>query len=76
MLPDPKAHGWAIVVAECLQCARAPNRHQRELAMLHAMTLREIADALNACGVRTARGGQWHSSTVHNLLARFANREP
>ena len=39
-------------------------------------TLREIADALNARGVRTARGGQWHSSTVHNLLARFANREP
>ena len=28
-------------------------------------TLREIADALNARGVRTARGGQWHSSTVH-----------
>ena len=39
-------------------------------------TLREIADALNARGVRTARGGQWHSSTVHNLLARFANRGP
>ena len=38
-------------------------------------TLREIADALNARGVRTARGGQWHSSTVHNLLVRFANRE-
>ena len=38
-------------------------------------TLREIA-ALNARGVRTARGGQWHSSTVHNLLARFANRGP
>ena len=38
-------------------------------------TLREIA-ALNARGVRTARGGQWHSSTVHNILARFANHEP
>src|SRR6516164_2646581 len=35
-------------------------------------TLRDIAAALNARGVRTARGGQWHSSTVHNLLARFA----
>src|SRR6516164_3207449 len=32
-------------------------------------TLREIADALNARGVRTARGGQWHSSTVHSEAA-------
>jgi hypothetical protein len=39
-------------------------------------TLREIAAALNARGVRTARGGQWHSSTVHNLLSRSANRGP
>jgi len=28
-------------------------------------TLRDIAAALNARGIRTARGGQWHSSTVH-----------
>ena len=39
-------------------------------------TPREIATALNARGIRTARGGQWHSSTVHNLLSRCANREP
>jgi DNA invertase Pin-like site-specific DNA recombinase len=31
---------------------------------------RAIAAALNARGVRTARGGQWHDSTVRNLLAR------
>ena len=48
----------------------------REMQASGLTTLREIADALNARGVRTARGGQWHSSTVHNLLARFANREP
>jgi hypothetical protein len=29
-----------------------------------------IAETLNARGVRTARGGQWHASTVANLLAR------
>jgi DNA invertase Pin-like site-specific DNA recombinase len=29
-----------------------------------------IAEALNARGVRTARGGEWHASTVRNLLAR------
>jgi hypothetical protein len=31
-----------------------------------------IADALNARGIRTARGGEWHSMTVRNLLARAA----
>ena len=29
-----------------------------------------IAKALNARGIRTARGGGWHSTTVRNLLAR------
>jgi DNA invertase Pin-like site-specific DNA recombinase len=35
-----------------------------------ATTLREIAEALNERGVRTARGGQWYAMTVSNLLAR------
>ena len=35
-----------------------------------ATTLREIADALNARGVATARGGLWHAMTVKNVLAR------
>jgi len=35
-----------------------------------AVTLRAIAAALNERGVRTARGGEWHDSTVRNLLAR------
>jgi DNA invertase Pin-like site-specific DNA recombinase len=29
-----------------------------------------IADALNNRGVRTARGGRWHATTVRNLLGR------
>ena len=33
-----------------------------------------IAIALNDRGVRTARGGRWHVSTVRNLLARSDNR--
>jgi DNA invertase Pin-like site-specific DNA recombinase len=32
--------------------------------------LRRIAAALNARGVRTARGGRWHVSNVKNLLGR------
>lgn len=35
-------------------------------------TLRQIAEALNARGVRTARGGDWHATTVRNLVARRA----
>jgi hypothetical protein len=35
-------------------------------------TLRTIAAALNERGVRTARGGDWHGSTVRNLLALAA----
>jgi hypothetical protein len=35
-----------------------------------ARTLREIATALNARGIPTARGGRWHAMTVRNVLAR------
>jgi Recombinase len=42
----------------------------RQIKRAGATTLREIADALNARGVRTARGGQWHVTTVSNVLAR------
>jgi DNA invertase Pin-like site-specific DNA recombinase len=31
---------------------------------------RDIAAALNARGIATARGGRWHPSTVQNVLAR------
>jgi hypothetical protein len=34
------------------------------------LALQNIANALNDRGVRTARGGAWHNSTVRNLLAR------
>ena len=35
-----------------------------------ATSLDALAKALNARGIRTARGGRWHSTTVRNLLAR------
>jgi DNA invertase Pin-like site-specific DNA recombinase len=35
-----------------------------------ARTQREIAEALNARGIATARGGKWHASTVQGILAR------
>jgi hypothetical protein len=35
-----------------------------------AITLRDMASALNQRGIRSARGGKWHVSSVMNLLAR------
>ncbi len=42
----------------------------KEIRKYGATALREIADALNARGVRTARGGIWHAMTVKNILDR------
>ena len=42
----------------------------REAQKAGAVTLRDIAAALNARGVATARGGQWHAKSVSNVLER------
>lgn len=42
----------------------------REIRKAGGTTLREIAEALNARGVATARGGRWHATTVSNVLER------
>jgi DNA invertase Pin-like site-specific DNA recombinase len=42
----------------------------REAQRAGATSLREIAAALNARGIATARGGQWHAKTISNILER------
>ena len=42
----------------------------RQIQAAGATTGRAIAEALNARGIRTARGGAWYASTVRNLLSR------
>jgi DNA invertase Pin-like site-specific DNA recombinase len=42
----------------------------REIQRAGARSLRAIAEALNARGVPTARGGRWQAMTVSNVLAR------
>jgi Recombinase len=42
----------------------------REAQKAGATTLRAIADALNARGISTARGGSWHAMSVKNMLDR------
>lgn len=41
-----------------------------QLLVAGVNTSRAIAASLNERGIRTARGGAWHDSTVRNLLAR------
>jgi Recombinase len=42
----------------------------REIQRAGATSLHQIADALNARGISTPRGGQWYAKSVSNLLAR------
>jgi DNA invertase Pin-like site-specific DNA recombinase len=42
----------------------------REIRRAGATSLHQIADALNARGITTPRGGHWHASSVRNVLAR------
>lgn len=41
-----------------------------EIKRSGAVTLRAIADALNARGVQTTRGGRWHAGSVARVLGR------
>jgi DNA invertase Pin-like site-specific DNA recombinase len=81
-----KAQGALLGNRTNLSAASAKGRQaQREAADGHAQnvlpivrqmqaagltTLQAVADALNARGIQTARGGAWHNSTVRNLLQR------
>lgn len=56
--------------------ADAQKRAQKVAAMVVPMrdagkSLREIAEALNAAGVQTARGGKWQASQVMRTLERL-----
>jgi DNA invertase Pin-like site-specific DNA recombinase len=42
----------------------------RELQRTGATSLHQIADALNARGITTPRGGLWYAKSVSNVLAR------
>jgi DNA invertase Pin-like site-specific DNA recombinase len=69
-LTDAQLKGASVLRAEA--DARAANVLPiiREIQASGVKSIRDIAAALNARGVRTARGGEWHHSTVRNLLGR------
>ena len=43
----------------------------REIRRAGVTSLHQIADALNARGITTPRGGRWYASSVRNVLARI-----
>jgi DNA invertase Pin-like site-specific DNA recombinase len=63
-----KAHEINRATAEAVAANVLPIVRQIQAAGVRG--LQNIANALNDRGVRTARGGAWHNSTVRNLLAR------
>jgi hypothetical protein len=42
----------------------------RQIQRSGATSLRQIAEALNARGINAPRGGQWHGTSVRNVMAR------
>ena len=69
-LPDAQAKGVATNREAADAFAANVLPIVRQIQATGATTHRAIAAALNDRGVRTARGGAWHDSTVRNLLAR------
>ena len=68
----PEAREAAQVVIKATADKHAANALPliKDAQRAGATTLRDIADALNARGITTARGGRWHATTVKNVLDR------
>ncbi len=69
-LTEAQAMGRCAMVKMADQHAENVIPIIREIQGSGASSLRAIAVALNARGIKTARGGVWHPSTVRNLLYR------
>ncbi|MCK1553430.1 recombinase family protein [Bradyrhizobium sp. 177] len=59
-----------VVQAQADRYAATVLPYIREAQKAGASTLRQLADALNARGIPTARGGQWYAQSVANILQR------
>jgi DNA invertase Pin-like site-specific DNA recombinase len=69
-LPEASAKGNAAQRAQADQFAANVLPVIESVRAAGVTTLKGIAAALNARGIRTARGGQWYAATVKNLLER------
>ena len=70
-LAEAQRLGRAVVKADADAFAVNVLPVVRQIEAQGATSLRAIAAALNERGIRTARGGVWHGTTVRNLLARL-----
>jgi DNA invertase Pin-like site-specific DNA recombinase len=76
-LGNPKNLGEAGALGRSRQTAEADRFAANMLPIVLEIRasgvrgVRAIAVALNSRGLRTARGGSWHGSSVGNLLARM-----
>jgi DNA invertase Pin-like site-specific DNA recombinase len=68
----PKARKSAVATIKALADQHATNVLPiiREIRQTGATSLHQIAEALNARGITTPRGGQWYASSVRNVLER------
>lgn len=73
-LGQAQALGAAAVAVEARRFAENVAPVIREVRASGARSLRGIAAALNARGVRTARGGRWAATQVSAVLSRAADR--
>jgi Recombinase-like helix-turn-helix domain len=78
-LGNPRNAEYAAALGRAAQVSEADCFAANILPIVEAIrasgisTLAGIAEALNARGIRSARGGQWRISSVQNLMARSAN---
>lgn len=71
-LPEARVAAQVVIKANADRYAANVLPIIREAQKAGATTLRDLADALNARGVATARGGRWHATSVKNILERPA----
>jgi DNA invertase Pin-like site-specific DNA recombinase len=69
-LPEARVAAQVVIKANADRYAANVLPIIREAQKAGADTLRDIANALNARGIATARGDRWHATSVKNLLER------
>ena len=69
-LPEAREAAQVVIKTNADRYAANVLRIIRDAQRAGADTLRDIADALNARGIATARGGRWHATSVKNVLER------
>ena len=69
-LAEAGSRGHATMARQADQFAANVRPIIEDARTAGATALQDLADALNARGVRTARGGRWHPMTVRAILER------